>query len=644
MTKNEKTDEEMIKPIDWAGQHGVKVDSVMKLLRDAGVPVRTHVSKVPVSAYEKIEAAAEAEKLKAEARNKNLKNAETNPVQNKSKWNGMKKFFESFINRHESNGNTNDVCDETVANMMKSSFLDNVVGLAKFQKQNDYRRKDLKMSATQDNSKAKECVIMNQPSLNASQKAELGEKILRLIADVYPAGTWCTLANVGSLLGANGISYKEYGFEKLNHFLNEFADSFDFRQIPSPKVGAPAIPELRVKTAVTENEFSQNSGYCSAAHLTNTEAGRFNADFQSQNQKNPQVEVKNYVLPNIKENVATMESAASFLFGNKGDATEKLKLFALFPSVNNGGFLGNMEKLAQTALEETWSFGDDADHKYPILTSYFKYTFERLVYEDEKNKNNPNWKTKLRTSNNGKFALFNTGLVDQYFEPIFALFSKTDRSKKPGIKSEWVFKDFPNSKNNTMGIVYQYFGNELPEPANYLERNNNSELIYNLNFSISESNNWEHIISDNCGRLPLELLKNSGLSFDFNRFEDSSINREQLHEELVKALKDSPKSCRRIKSSIEDARKLALKRVRWNFKTAIPIYYPRTRKICLLLPLCLCDEKKADAALVLDPVNETYIQRTILTLKMAYVDARLITRPDSDWLETSKIDPSQEDD
>ena len=51
MTKNEKTDEEMIKPIDWAAQHGVKVDSVMKLLRDAGVPVRTHVSKVPVSAF-----------------------------------------------------------------------------------------------------------------------------------------------------------------------------------------------------------------------------------------------------------------------------------------------------------------------------------------------------------------------------------------------------------------------------------------------------------------------------------------------------------------------------------------------------------------------------------------------------------------
>ena len=636
---------EMIKPVDWAKERGVKIDLVMKLLREIGIPVRTMVSKIPASEYEKIEAVVDAERQKAEARNKNLKKTiEVDLVQNNPKLDRVKKFFARFVNRYESDNNVDKARNDDDADVTKSTSSDNVVDLSKSQKQDDYRKKDLKTDVMLDNSKTKERIIMSQPSLNASQKAELGDKISRIIASTSPAGTWCTLANVGSLLGTNGISYKEYGFEKLNHFLNEFADYFDFRQTPSPKDGAPAIPELRVKTAVTKKDFSQNSGFCSAAHSANTEAGRFNADFQSQNQKKKQVEVENYALSNIKENLATMESAASFLFGNKGDATEKLKLFALFPSVNNGGFFGNMEKLAQTALEETWSFGDDADHKYPILTSYFKYTFERLVYEDEKNKNNPNWKTKLRTSNNGKFALFNTGLVDQYFEPIFALFSKTDRSKKPGITSEWVFKDFPNSKNNTMGIVYQYFGNELPEPANYLEQNNNSELIYNLNFSISESNNWEHIISDNCGRLPLELLKNSGLSFDFNRFEDSSINREQLHEELVKALKDSPKSCRRIKSSIELARKLALKRVRWNFKTAIPIYYPRTRKICLLLPLCLCDEKKADAALVLDPVNETYIQRTILTLKMAYVDARLITRPDSDWLETSKIDPSQEDD
>ena len=67
--------EEQIKPADWAESHGVKVDVVMKLLRDAGVTVRTHMSKVAAADYEKIEAAAEAERQKAESRNKNLKKA-----------------------------------------------------------------------------------------------------------------------------------------------------------------------------------------------------------------------------------------------------------------------------------------------------------------------------------------------------------------------------------------------------------------------------------------------------------------------------------------------------------------------------------------------------------------------------------------
>lgn len=629
--------ENMIKPKDWADSHGIKVDVVMKLLRDAGVPVRTHMSKLNAKDYEQLEIAAEVERQKEDARKEKLINStETDSVIN-NRLTRIKSIIARIKNLRDGNNNVNTVATESTSAV-------NIVEETKSQEQNA-NGKDLKKIAMSDRSKIKEHSTTSQPVLNASQRKELGDKILGIIANASPIGTWCTLANVGTILNENGIFYRDYGFEKLNQFLNEFADFFDFRQTPSPKEGAPAIPELRVKTTVAENELSQNSGSCSAALSSNTDANCCNADFQSQNQKISQAVVEDYVRPNFKENIETKESAANFLFGKKGDATDKLKLFALFPSSNNGGFFGNMEKLSQTALEETWSFGDDSNHKYPILTSYFKYTFERLVYEDEKNKKNLNWKTKLRVSSNGKYALFNTGLVDRYFEPIFALFTKTDRSKKPGITSEWVFKDFPNSKNNTMGIVYQYFGNdkELPEPANYLEKNNNSELIYNLNFSISKSNNWEHIISDNCGRLPLELLKNSGLSFDFNRFKDSSVNRELLHEELVDALKNSPESCRKIKSAIEYATGLALKRVRWNFKTAIPIYYPRTRKICLLLPLCLCDEKKADAALVLDPVNETYIQRTILTLKMAYIDARLITRPDSDWLETSKIDPTQEE-
>lgn len=76
--------EDQIKPADWAESHGVKVDVVMKLLRDAGVTVRTHMSKVDAKDYEQIEAAVEAERQKAEARNKNLKKATPSETSNAS--------------------------------------------------------------------------------------------------------------------------------------------------------------------------------------------------------------------------------------------------------------------------------------------------------------------------------------------------------------------------------------------------------------------------------------------------------------------------------------------------------------------------------------------------------------------------------
>ena len=64
--------EEQIKPVDWAKEHGVKSDFVVKLLRDNGVKVLTQVSKVNASEFDKIEAAVAEEKKKLDSRSKNL--------------------------------------------------------------------------------------------------------------------------------------------------------------------------------------------------------------------------------------------------------------------------------------------------------------------------------------------------------------------------------------------------------------------------------------------------------------------------------------------------------------------------------------------------------------------------------------------
>ncbi len=86
-----------------------------------------------------------------------------------------------------------------------------------------------------------------------------------------------------------------------------------------------------------------------------------------------------------------------------------------------------------------------------------------------------------------------------------------------------------------------------------------------------------------------------------------------------------------MKISIDGAIQHALRRVERNYRTAVPQFYKGN--IQLLLPLCMADRAQADLALAVKDEGEVYIAYTCLTLDMAYNNARLIAKPDSDWLE-----------
>lgn len=83
---------------------------------------------------------------------------------------------------------------------------------------------------------------------------------------------------------------------------------------------------------------------------------------------------------------------------------------------------------------------------------------------------------------------------------------------------------------------------------------------------------------------------------------------------------------------------LALKKVEWNYKTAIPTYFPTRNCGSLLLPLSLVDEDHVDLALVVErQPSGACLGQTILPLSLAYSNSRLVTRPDSDWLRTDLV-------
>ena len=58
----------------------------------------------------------------------------------------------------------------------------------------------------------------------------------------------------------------------------------------------------------------------------------------------------------------------------------------------------------------------------------------------------------------------------------------------------------------------------------------------------------------------------------------------------------------------------------------------------LMLPLSLEDDSHVDIVLVVEltPAGN-YQGQTILTLQQAYVDARLLCRPNSEWLTTANL-------
>ena len=118
----------------------------------------------------------------------------------------------------------------------------------------------------------------------------------------------------------------------------------------------------------------------------------------------------------------------------------------------------------------------------------------------------------------------------------------------------------------------------------------------------------------------------------------SITEQESYYEELAEAIVADNKAYRNITNRFKDSLDLSLKRIQWNFKTAIPMYFPTTNSMSILLPLALVDDEKVDIALVVEKTKSgNYLGHTILPLSWAYNNARLVCRPDSDWLVAENI-------
>lgn len=262
-----------------------------------------------------------------------------------------------------------------------------------------------------------------------------------------------------------------------------------------------------------------------------------------------------------------------------------LENFAYFKDF--GQSLRELEALAEP---ENWDFVlTPTDHK-PVLFSYLNQTFRQV---EQQGKIIEGYSSKEER----KYAYFNTGLVTPEQQDIYAYFVQNLRYRPFtgwGLpEPQWIFREF-----NTDQSLYRRF---FPAPADiptYFNEADAAELIFNTSLGGGE------II------LMKEHLKKRKFRFEAPE---------------IKALSDDA-----FIEAIENAVRLAKKRIRRNYKIAIPHYYEG--KIQFLLPLCIRSKVVADAALVVNKEDNIYRAYTILNLDQAYTHARLLAKPDREWL------------
>jgi cold shock CspA family protein len=180
---------------------------------------------------------------------------------------------------------------------------------------------------------------------------------------------------------------------------------------------------------------------------------------------------------------------------DRGEAAVRVLRLDQRPPLERFALLGNFDQhLEQLAVElahkENWSYRyAESTQRFPILYSYIYHTFARL--EDE---------GKVATVNDAsgaELACFNTGLVTEMQEEIFALFGPSRRTAEG--QPEWLLRGFVRESDRSLT-----FFPRRPDIANYFA--DPAELIYDTRVELVV--NMEHVIIDNKDRFPTDLREN----------------------------------------------------------------------------------------------------------------------------------------
>lgn len=257
------------------------------------------------------------------------------------------------------------------------------------------------------------------------------------------------------------------------------------------------------------------------------------------------------------------------------EGMEYMELIKLYDYMFWGDYNAQIQSLADKAIKESWNFENKNDNV--ILKNYLLNTFYQLQREN-------------KVIETEEYCLFNTGLFTDRYIPIYAYGELNKKYLSDSTMPKWYFKGFKDEYELTSIDVDVDF----PERADYFQ--DTTLLVFDWHCKVHP--NYNHILEDL-----------------------NTYNR------LPNCIKQSDRPLEVLKGYIDTA----IQKVTANYKLAIPHYYQE--KIQLMIPLCFTKDDTPDIALILEKRRGNHYQaKTCLTMEMAYMDARLIAKPESDWL------------
>lgn len=298
------------------------------------------------------------------------------------------------------------------------------------------------------------------------------------------------------------------------------------------------------------------------------------------------------------------------------DSIHDLYEWAYIPLHSHNKVSIPIQQLANLALHEDWRYREQSNltvDEFGVLRSYIRFTFTRLSHE-------------RKIQQGDEYAAFNTGLVDRFYKPIYALFEKNDHPRVP-----WKWKAFCVAGQGFDGKLLNRTFSTLPSAAKYFK--DIDDIYFDADAPFDEDIN--HIVLDGIrrDRYPHAFLDEYAGGFSMTEYQKSP---KKYLETVAEAIDKDDAMFRKLHNRLAAAINLAQARARWNYRAIVPQYYPRFNKMSFLLPLALMDDTKIDAALVVQPERVQgdlkYQGYTIFPLSYAYRNARLIAKPISDWL------------